>query len=86
MRLLAMLVLSVSLAACGGGQVGDLARQTCADATNGENNTPQVMASGFQAAEDAGISEADYREALLEECAMDPPPRQALDTILEGQD
>lgn len=62
----------------------DIAEQTCADATSGNGDAPQVMADGFQRAEDAGISEADYRDALLKECAMEPPPRDRLDAIIDG--
>ena len=70
--------------ACGGDDATAIARQTCADSTSGENNTPQVMAEGFRQADDAGIAEQDYRDALLKECAMEPPPREDLDAIIEG--
>ncbi len=59
-----------------------LARHTCDAVEHADANPPQYMLRGFQNAEAAGVSESDFRDALVEECGMEPPARSRLEDIL----
>lgn len=56
-----------------------LAVETCNAVENADANPPLFMHEGFEKAEASGVSEGAFRDALVEECGMEPPSRATLD-------
>ena len=83
MRLsLPALCITLLLGGCGAGaEARELAADTCKAVENADANPGRFMFEGFEKAEAAGVSEGAFRDALVEECGMEPPPRARLDVF-----
>ena len=76
----ALCITVLLLGGCGAdAEARALAAHTCKAVESADANPGRFMLEGFDMAEAAGVSEGAFRDALVEECGMEPPPRARLD-------
>ncbi len=85
----AAMALTVALTAVGctsdDAEARSIARETCDAVENADANPPRYMLQGFKDAEASGVAESQFRDALVEECGMEPPSRSTLEQINEEE-